>query len=218
MGERAFTVAFAISLGAHLSLLVVQLHRLGWLGPRSRRLPIDVVYEYKEAEDELQQLRERLAKAKRDALTASTPGGSGGRPSVRIPERPLISSVESMTALLPGRAPFVDLTNLVDSARGDPVLMSYFGAIRDEIESAADRRAWFSADIAEGMVLVSFVVVSDGAIQAMSVLDERSVASARLRDIAMDIVKAAAPFPPFPPSLKESQQTVVIPLEFLLSP
>jgi len=218
MGERAFTVAFAISLGVHLSLLVVQIYRLGWLGPRSQRMPIDVVYEHQAAEDELQELRERLAKAKRDALSAPTPSESGLRPSVRIPDRPLISAVESVTALLPGRAPVVDLTNLVDAARGDPVLMSYFGAIRDDIERSADQRAWFSADVSEGMVFVSFIVVPDGAIRAIDVVGERSVASPRLRDIAMQIVKAAAPFPPFPPSLKEPEQAVLIPLEFLLNP
>ena len=121
-----------------------------------------------------------------------------------------------MTDLMPERSSVVDLTNLVDAARGNPVLLSYFSAIREQIQQTANRQAWLTGTSTEGLVYVTFVLSATGAIREAQVVVDRSSGAAALREIALQIVTTAAPFPPFPPSVTEATKTVVVPLEFLL--
>ncbi len=113
----------------------------------------------------------------------------------------------------------VDLTNLEEASHGNPVLLSYFGAIREQIQRMANARAWVpSAEASGGTVYVGFTLGRTGAMQSMSVVPERSSASAPLHDVALRIIKAAAPFPPFPPSFQESSKAIIVPLEFSVGP
>jgi TonB family protein len=115
------------------------------------------------------------------------------------------------------RSPVVDLTNLIEAAQGDPVLLSYFSAIREQIQQTANGQTWLAADQAvQGVVYLSFVLSRDGAVDAIAVLPDRSVRSRPLQEIGLSIIKAASPFPAFPPSLGETSKTVVVPLEFLV--
>ena len=230
MTDRVFTVAFGVSLGAHLVLLLCQLVSLNWLATPSRRTPMEVVYERETATRELEQLQEHLARATRDAAAIPSPT-LGDHPQIRIPDRPSLSEDRPLAAVaggrpltddrslsdfVPGPPAIVDLTNLVDASRGDPVLLSYFSAIRDQIQQAANRSTWLSASMTEGLVYVSFTLNASGVIHKVSVVSERSVAAQPLQEAAVRIVKAAGPFPPFPPSMAEPNKTIVVPLEFLL--
>ena len=118
--------------------------------------------------------------------------------------------------LFPDRSAIVDLTDLVEAAKGNPVLLSYFSAIREQIQQAANHRTWMTGEGHEGTVYVSFVLAANGSIRSATVLEGRSVPSRTLQGIAMQIVQSAEPFPAFPPSLPEHRKTIVVPLEFLL--
>ena len=233
MSDRAFTIAFSVSLGLHLVLLLGQLVSLRWLPMPSARTPVEVIYEHEVAERELERLQEHLARAAQDTAAIPSPSTSGEHPQVRIPDRPSLSDDRSLGAVaagrpltdgralsefVPGPPAVVDLTNLVDASRGDPVLLSYFGAIRDQIQQAANRTTWLSEATTEGLVYVSFTLNASGAIQKVTIVSERSVAAQPLQEAAVRIVRAAAPFPPFPPSMVEPNKTVIVPLEFLLGP
>lgn len=215
LSDRIFTVCFGVSLGLHLLLLIGQLLHLQWLNPMIVRSPLEVIYEYHTLRDELQQLQEQVAKARRETVAPPSIANLGERPQIRIPERPLLTASQTLADVLPGRPSVVDLTNLVDASRGDPVLLSYFSAIREQIQRTANRQPWLSGESAEGLVYISFLLNANGAIERLAVVSDRSVPSSALRDIAFNIVNTAAPFPPFPPSMTESQKTVVVPLEFL---
>ena len=218
MTDRAFTVAFGISLGVHLVLLVCQLVTLPWAHIARARTPLEVIYEYEIAQQEARRLQDQLARVKRDAASSLTaPGASNPREGsrIRIPERPMLSS-DRLPDLGPAPASVVDLTNLVEAARGDPVMLSYFSAIREQIQRTANHRTWLTGEEREGLVYVSFVLTSTGAIQEASIVSSRSADSSSLRDVAVQIVKASSPFPPFPPSMGEPNKTIVVPLEFLL--
>ena len=215
LSDRIFTICFGVSLGLHLLLLIGQLLQIDWLNPIKARSPLEVIYEYQTARDELQQLQEQVAKAKRETVAPPSIANLGERPQIRIPDRPVLTASQTLAEVLPGRPSVVDLTNLVDAARGDPVLLSYFSAIREQIQRTANHRPWLSGESADGLVYVSFLLSANGAIDRLAVVLDRSAPSSALRDIAVTIVKTAAPFPPFPPSMTESQKTIVVPLEFL---
>ena len=234
-GERFFLTAIALSMVGHLVVVGIQLIRL----KRYRRTPTPqeataVVYEHAALTHEVQQLHDQLAQASQRSEAAS----SAPALQVRLPDRmsiggsgtfsgggargPSVSvglgagrSMSLPDIASPSRAAVVDLTNVVEAAQGDPVLLSYFSAIRERIQQTANHQAWFSGEASQGLVYVSFIMSSAGQVQSASVVADRSVSSRGLQAVAMDIIKAASPFPPFPPSFNVPQKTIVVPLEFL---
>jgi len=151
---------------------------------------------------------------RREPADALLPGPPGEEPRIRVPERPPLTLQDSPKAEIE-LAPFIDLTNLIDAAKGDPVLFSYFGAIREQIQHAAGAQDWLTEATGSGLVYVSFVLKEDGNLRGVAVVPERSVDSKPLRDAALKIVQHAGPFPPFPPSMAHAPTTLVVPLEFL---
>ena len=216
MSDRIFTAAFAFSLGIHLILLIGHLLRIPWPFAPQIRTPLEVTYEVEEAKEELHQMQEQLARATRSTVASPAPATVGDRTEIRIPERPSLTSSQALADIMPDRASVIDLTNLVDAARGAPVLLSYFGAIREQIQRSANTRAWVTEQRDEGLVFVMFTLFSSGVVQDAQVVSDRSAPSAVLQDVALRIVRAASPFPPFPPSIPEPNKTIVVPLEFLL--
>jgi protein TonB len=215
-GERALTIAFAVSLGFHLSLVVAQLVSLEWLLPQRPRQPLNVVYDFDVAEIERREQMDRIERIKRDSLPSSAGLDPAARTQIRVPSQPSLALSQTVAELMPGRPTIVDLTNLVDAARGDPVLLSYFSAVREQIQRTANRRAWVTGQYQHGLVYVSFVLAASGGVSDVAVVADRSVRSAELQEIGVRIVRAAAPFPPFPPSMQEPSKTLLVPLEFLL--
>lgn len=213
--DRVLTIAFGVSLGAHLMLLIGQLLFLDWLSAPNKHALLNVIYDYEIAQQELRHLQAQLAKATRETVAAPASGSVGERLQIRIPDRPMLTADQRVADVIPGRPSIVDLTNLVDASRGDPVLLSYFSAIREQIQQTANRATWLTGAASEGLVYVSFVLTSSGSIQDLTVVADRSVSVETLRSTARRIVKTAAPFPPFPPSMVEPSKTIVVPLEFL---
>ena len=216
MSDRGFTLAFGISLGVHLLLLIGQFLSLNWYKTSRMRQAVEIIYDYEVAKQEVQQLHEQLARAKREAVATPTAVSSGLRTQIRIPDRPALAATTSLGDTMLAHASFVDLTNLTEASGGDPVLLTYFSAIREQIQRSANRRTWLTGEEKEGLVYVSFVLTAGGSAQKAAVLVDRSVASSTLQDTALRILQDAAPFPPFPPSMGEPSKTIVVPLEFLL--
>ena len=213
MSDRAFLTAFAASAVCHALLLGVQLIRL-WPFPLApQRMPdaLNVVYERSVEAEHPAPLHRALSQGGPQA----GPGLLGGRLRAQISESsPGLSAVSGLEA---SRHAVVDLTNLIEAAQGDPVLLSYFGAIREQIQRAANRRPWLEGELTQGLVYVAFALRADGEVSSVSVVKDRSAASAHLQDAAARIIQSASPFPPFPPSLAGGAKTIVVPLEFLLS-
>ena len=223
MSDRIFTMAFITSLGIHLSVLVLQLFASGWCidwfhASRSKPTALEVIYEEAQLKQQLDRMKDELMKTKREALTAPAPGAAQNQPMIRIPDRPFLATAQAIQELAPGRSAIVDLTNLLDASKGDPVLLSYFGTIREQIQRAANRKDWLTGTERQGLVYVSFILTAEGRIRSATVIGNRSVSSATLQDIALKIIGSAAPFPPFPPSLQDTSKTLIVPLEFLLEP
>ncbi len=231
--DRPLVIAFCFSLACHLVLLGVQLIRLPWHSLMTDRRTLDVIYEYEIAQEDLRRLQRQLEEL-HDQAKQSLPDISAPSPHIRIPDRPTAGlpaegtapplGAPGLSASLPplatgastSRAAVVDLANLVDATHGDPVLLSYFSAIREQIQQTANHQVWLTGEAATGLVYVSFVLTSTGDVRSTTVLADRSIPSRTLQDIALKIIKAASPFAPFPPSIAEPTKTVVVPLEFLV--
>ncbi|HEX9780272.1 MAG TPA: energy transducer TonB [bacterium] len=213
---RAYEVAFCVSLALHaLVLAAATAAPLRFLAESRAMRAIEVVYEHPPSDGGAERLEQELARAKPAEISAPIPAADVGGVQVRIPDRPsLVPEAPPEDLPSAGRA-VIDLTNLIEAAQGNPVLLSYFGAIREQIQRSANAREWLTGEEQEGLVCVSFVLRSDGSLKDRVIVASRSVDSAALRDIAMRIVEAAGPFPAFPPSMEGESRTIVVPLEFL---
>ena len=241
--DRLFTITLAISLAGHVVVFGAQLMFPSWSGFSHLPRPLRLIYEKQVASGTSHQTVEELrqVESKRMDLPgpSSTPldssamrdrqlgGGLKGVVGAALPNlTPQIRIGEGSTGGLPSGAlpsgtwsSAIDLTNLAQVAQGNPVLLSYFCAIREQIQQTANQRPWLSGGASsEGVVYVGFVIRRSGDIQSATVMPDRSVPSDVLREVALRIVKAANPFPPFPPSFTEPAKTIMVPIEFSLGP
>ncbi|MBI2104611.1 MAG: TonB family protein [Candidatus Omnitrophica bacterium] len=217
MSDRMFLISFSASVGLHLLLVIGQFLSWRWFDLPRQRLALEVIYEtLDDPADELQLLKEQLTRATRETSASPAPSVSGAHTQIRIPDRPLLAAEQPLAALMPDRGPIVDLTNLVDAARGDPVLLSYFGAIREQIQRKANEQAWLAGETHQGLVYVSFLLTASGRLQEVGVVTERSAGARPLWEAALRIIRSSAPFPPFPPSMADPSKTIIVPLEFLV--
>ena len=234
--DRSFILAFNISLACHVVFLAIQFVQLPWRAPSvGRSQVLDIIYERREAEPELTRMQRGVEHLV--GHSDAVPALQAPTPQIRIPDRPIGSVSQNlleggsgfgygpsalggpspeMAAGNASRAAVVDLTNLTEAAQGDPVLLSYFSAIRERIQRSANQQTWLASKGSEGLIYVSFVLTRTGQVTASSVVSQRSAPSRALQDIALTIIRSAGPFPTFPPSLADASKTVVVPLEFLL--
>ena len=235
--QRLLLIAVGVSCAGHLAVIGTQLLLVwvGWLAPQSRQAKL--IYDRPEVRStsswtpkETVQPQARFKELVR-SMTVTVPSsvgrgmlGGGGR------ERDAVlgmSKPESYSQVMEHLdrgwggagggvwATAVDLTNVAEAAQGNPVLLSYFEAIREQIQRTANTQTWMPpGDASAGVVYVGFVLTSAGHVQSASVVQERSTASSELVQVALRIVKASSPFLPFPPSFKEPSKAIVVPLEF----
>jgi TonB family protein len=213
--DRPLLVAFSTSLTCHAVFLGVQLVHVTRQIHELDSKPLKVIYEFQAAEQEMKRLQRQVAQLESGG-SSGLPGLSSPTPTIRIPDRATLTLPTPSGIGEVNRETIVDLTNLVEAAQGDPILLSYFSAIREKIQSTANKQTWMAGEQSQGLVYISFVLSDTGQVQSPQILTDRSESSRFLQEIALKIIRGSNPFPPFPPSLKESSRTVVVPLEFLL--
>ena len=95
--------------------------------------------------------------------------------------------------------------------------ISYYRAVREKIRLYADRNYPSNRKLGEGEVFLSFVVASSGELLKVKVIDERSSDNRALRDIAINSIREASPFPSFLGGMGQYQITFNIIISFELN-
>jgi len=80
----------------------------------------------------------------------------------------------------------------------NPTYLSYYQIVREKIKRAAYQN-YTGQEVGE--VTVSFIILKDGALENLMLVEEKSSGSAYLRDIALRSIRNASAFPPFPAEL-----------------
>ena len=237
--DRLFMITLGVSLAGHAAVLGAELIMPGW-GQWSQAIkPLKLIYEPETIQEQPQltralgHVREGLKEVSgpSTAMPSSNMLASGYHPqAMEVDVSNLVAHINVGNVLggsgsLPGSSDHgtwetaIDLTNLAAAAQGDPVLYTYFGAIREQIQHTANTHAWLPEEaINPGTVYVGFVISRPGAIESVGVVSERSADSSILQQAALHIVQAAGPFLPFPPSFQESSKAIVVPIEFSVGP
>ena len=230
--RRILTIALTTSMLGHLALFGAQL-RWGGFGAQDRRARLIYDREKEQAVSEWVQDHSFQTQSKLHelvhAMTVTIPSAGGGssRSTMFAMSGPEFGAAAERGMGGGGAAAgwngvwatAVDLTNLTQAAQGNPVLLSYFGAIRERIQQAADGRAWQPVGHpAPGVAYVGFIINRDGTLRSADIVSDRSTAPPQLCGVALQIVENAGPFPAFPPSFEESSKAIVVPIEFAFGP
>lgn len=234
--DRLLSIAMGVSLAGHAAAIGAFLLTSGWKGWARPTGPVKIVYESEGPADQVPWTHEvtRIQVGLRQAPPPSAvlPEQSLGEGYQVGPLGPDLSQLAAENDAGSGRlvmwgeagagdeggtpwSSAIDLNDLTGMFQSNPVLYSYFSAIRERIQHAANQEAWQPMDpSAAGIVYVGFVLHRNGSIESVSVLEDRSAESPALRQVALRIVSVAGPFLPFPPSFPESSKAIVVPIEF----
>ncbi|KPK98436.1 MAG: hypothetical protein AMJ95_04160 [Omnitrophica WOR_2 bacterium SM23_72] len=93
----------------------------------------------------------------------------------------------------------------------NPVYLSYYQIVREKIKRAA-YQSYTGKEVGE--VTVSFVILNNGQLQELRLIEEKSVFSPYLRDTALRSIKEACPFPAFPKELDYPQLSFNLAITF----
>lgn len=93
----------------------------------------------------------------------------------------------------------------------NPSYISYYQIVREKIKRAAYSNY---TRIEMGEVYLSFIISGDGDIREVHIVDEKSSPSPYLKQIALNSVKDASPFPNFPKDLDYPQLSFNIVISF----
>jgi TonB family protein len=80
----------------------------------------------------------------------------------------------------------------------NPSYISYYQIVREKIRRAAYQNY---TRVEVGEVYLSFVILSDGTLKEIRLVEEKSSSSPYLKEIALRSIKEASPFPNFPKEL-----------------
>ncbi|KPK41538.1 MAG: hypothetical protein AMJ78_05230 [Omnitrophica WOR_2 bacterium SM23_29] len=117
------------------------------------------------------------------------------KPSIEI-KQPSIQKLEGITS--------VDLKELrfVPSSYAQAVR----GKIRENLTPAKSG--------VEGNVFVRFVIASDGKLQELNIIDEKSTRDGLLREVVFEAIKDSSPFPKFPKDITTPKVTFTCQISF----
>ena len=92
-----------------------------------------------------------------------------------------------------------------------PAYATYYQIVRDRIRERAYSNY---TKLSMGEVYLTFVIKANGSLAQLQIMENKSAANDFLRDVGMNSVKEAAPFPPFPQDLSYPELTFNVQISF----
>ena len=95
--------------------------------------------------------------------------------------------------------------------------IGYYRSVREKIRYYADRNYLKEGSASQGEVFLSFVVAASGELLHIIIIDAKSIEDPLLRNIAIDSIRDASPFPAFPQGMNQYQVTFNVVISFELN-
>ena len=95
--------------------------------------------------------------------------------------------------------------------------IGYYRSVREKIRYYADRNYLKEGSASQGEVFLSFVVTASGELLHIMIIDAKSIEDPLLRNIAIDSIRDASPFPAFPQGMNQYQVTFNVVISFELN-
>lgn len=222
--ERVFRVSLAVSFLVHFFILASLFYR-NFHDNKKFRKNVEVIYqmEVREADKQVQRARkaQKLERQKLnpapEILTKKSVGSAAvfkkvvkqpGEIPVHKKQRAHVRSLEGKRQILVPMLSSEKITN--------PKYLNYNERIRNRIKN----RAYFyidDPDFGNGEVYLTFVISSDGALQKVKIINDKTKANNYLRSVGLRSIEDSAPFPPFPSDLRYPELTFNIVISFEVS-
>lgn len=223
-GNRIFGCALLISVAVH-GIFFMQ-HYGFQISPANKEEKIEISYIKKPAEEK-PKLKEAPPKTRHEpflelkdkaAVKRRTPPPYVEKENPALKPRPQIGlKTEARKPLLTGVQVIsvknkVNLPAVMEADKiKDPSCVNYYQIVREKIKRAAFR-SYNGRE--RGEVTLSFIISNQGSLEKIFLMEEYSAQSAYLREIAVNSVKDASPFPRFPKELDYPCLLFRLPIEF----
>jgi TonB family protein len=206
--DKSFGIALIFSFIIH-GVLFLQSSNLNLLPALKSLTDIEITY-IKSKEEKIEKLNESVARReislkseRKDLLKRISPPPFTERigredvfrkeinPALIKPQltKPDIISIKRNIQLKP-----VEISKI-----SSPGYINYYQIVREKIRRCAYQN-YTRNEI--GQVYLTFVILSNGSLENVKIIDEKSTDNSYLKDTALRSIKGAAPFPPFPKELE----------------
>ena len=230
---KNFSFALGISILAHLSI-ILSLSALNILPQPKPFKPIEVIYLKTKPRAPAIERRNQKAKPLEDILDTISPGQrlilstkdkipQNNIPNLEIERNILLT--KSNPALQKSQLTKVEFSHpdaiklsaieMESSAKlsQNPVYLTYSNFLREGIRRCLYNK--FSDINDKGIVCIKFALSQDGTLLEYHIVDTKSIASQRLKRLAVDGLRDAAPFPPLPKELDSPVATFSVIIHFI---
>ncbi|MDP2921889.1 MAG: TonB family protein [Candidatus Omnitrophota bacterium] len=220
--NKSFQLAVLVSIFLHFSVFLITPYT-GALPRKERIDPIKVAYFKVKAEPKkvvgerprpISPLApEALPKVKKDEIL------NPPQAQAKKKEEPTVETITSDSRAIIGAKgkKFETVVNDEKDSGKKAAYIGYYRSVRERIRYYADRNYIKQGSAAQGEVFLSFVVTSSGELLHIMVIDAKSADDAMLRNIAVDSVRDASPFPAFPQGMNQYQVTFNVIISFELN-
>jgi len=202
--NKTFQLAIVLSIALH-SVLFLRLPGMPFLPSRRSLESIKITY-YKIKESP----KKKVVRKKVESIVRKLPDIR--KEEILKPPKTVAKKAVKPKAR-PGRVAVtkeVKFEKVIEEEKDDVKRATYIGyyrAVREKIRRYADRNYPRKRGMGYGDVFLSFVVTSSGELLQVKVGEERSVNSPALRNLAINSIRDASPFPPFPKGMSQYQIT-----------
>ncbi|MBU1913475.1 MAG: hypothetical protein KKB22_08085 [Candidatus Omnitrophica bacterium] len=134
-------------------------------------------------------------------------------------EEPIVETISSNSRAVIGAKgrKFETVVNDEKDKGRKATYIGYYRAVREKIRYYADRNYLKEGSASQGEVFLSFVVAASGELLHIMIIDAKSIEDPLLRNIAIDSIRDASPFPTFPQGMNQYQVTFNVVISFELN-
>lgn len=224
MEDRFFKFAILISVVLHLVLFVKL-----YVSPRIQQVPKKVTELSYQIETRKEEMRKQDLSAdvkSREFVAAMPPVKAGTMASQDKDERnPLFNNPSEFSSQFkvfdrtPDKVKGMKLTKEVSvpvlhsEKISTPAYATYYQIVRMRIR---DRAYANYTKLSSGDVYLTFIIKSNGSLEQLQIMENKSQANEFLRDVGVKSVQEASPFPPFPKDLNYPELTFNVQISFQL--
>ncbi len=237
--NKSFQLAILISMLFHFAIFISAPY-VGVLPQKEPFEPIKVTYFKEKIEEKEKELPKKLVGqkpgsrllppmlpealpevTKEDIVNQPLAPRSLAKPEHVKKEEPTVETIGSGSgsrAVIGGKGKkFETVVNNEKDSGKKATYIGYYRLVREKIRYYADRNYIKEGSAIQGEVFLSFTVTSKGELLHIMIMDNRSAKDLLLRDIAINSVRDASPFPAFPQGMNQYQVTFNVIISFELN-
>ena len=220
--QKILTVTLIISIVVH-SLFLLNVSSLRLFRAQKILKPVDIVYFKPKVEKKTEKPQDKknvreLKSIKQEKLVDSKvllKKDSGGSPLIKDMNKLGLGATKlAQKPAQMDRMPVerrISVPPIKSEKINNPIYLNYYQSVRMRIKEQAYRNY---TDYTSGEVYLTFVLLSDGSLKQLKLIEEKTNANSSLRTVGLKSIKESNPFPPFPADLRYPELSFNVVISF----